>query len=160
MALLVGLLTVGAACGDDPTVGSESSSQTTTSEDKAQVTTPDPTDPSDGSDLQTFTKEQSGETVQMKVGEEVIASLETCPGCGYYWEETSEPDSAIIKTLDKTETPPNNQSEDGSPIVGGSGSIEFHFEGVSAGTTEVEIGYFPPAEDQPEETFTLTFVVR
>ena len=152
LAFLASLLALGTACGgDDPTVDAD--------EDKAEVTAPTTAPGADG-EPQTFTKEQSGETAQLNVGEEVVVSLETCPGCGYHWEITTPPDAAVVESFDPTETPGDNQAEDGTPIAGASGTIEFKFKGVGAGTTTVEIGYFPPADDKAEETYTLTFEVR
>ena len=161
LAFLASLLVFSAACGrDDPTVDADASAQVgDDDEDKAKVTLP-PTTPGEEGEPQTFTKEQSGETVQMKVDEEVVVSLETCPGCGYQWEITSPPNGSVVEPQDASETPGDNQADDGTPIAGASGTIDFTFKGTGAGTTTVEIGYFPPAEDKPEETFTLTFVVR
>ena len=161
LAVLASLLVFSAACGrDDPTVDADASAQVgDDDEDKAQVTLP-PTTPGEEGDPQTFTKEQSGETVQMKVDEEVVVSLETCAGCGYHWEITSPPDGAVVECCDATETEGDNQADDGTPIAGVPGTLDFKFTGAGAGTTTVEIGYFPPAEDKPEETYTLTFVVR
>jgi len=160
LAFLASLLVFGAACGrDDPTVEADASAEIGNDEDKAQVATP-PTTPGEEGERQTFTKEQSGETAQMEVGEEVVVSLETCPGCGYHWEITSPPDGAVVECCDATETEGDNQADDGTPIAGAPGTIDFKFKGTGAGTASVEIGYFPPGDDKAEETYTLTFVVR
>lgn len=159
LALSVAVLSAGAACGgDDPTVDADASSETDSGGDSSRVTVD--TTPGAEGEPQVFGKEQNGETVQMQVDEEVVVSLESCPSCGYHWEITSPPDGSVVEPSDASETPGPNQSEDGTPMVGASSTIEFFFKATGAGTTTVEIGYFPPADDKAEETYTLTFVVR
>jgi predicted secreted protein len=145
-------------CGDDSADVESAGSDTTTSSEKAAVASV--TTPGEERSGQTFTKEQSGETAQVKVGETVTVDLETCPGCGYHWEVTSPTDEEIVKFLgskqDEREAP-----KEGEPvIVGGSVMEHFTFEAVAAGTTSVTLGYLPPAEEEAEEEFTLEFVVR
>lgn len=150
--LAIALLAMSAcAAEDEPTVGS-----TTTAGTEATVSPA-----AEGvTASQTFTKADSGKEVPLAVGEEVVAALETCVGCGYRWEITEEPDAAVVESLGSTNQPRTGDTQPGDPpIAGGSSDELFSFRGVGAGTAKVTIGYFPPAGDSPEETFTLSFSV-
>lgn len=150
------LLSLMAACGgsaDTPGEASRTTSGATASEDKAET--------AEVAASQTFTAADSGKEARLGTGDEVVVSLETCPGCGYQWRITEEPDILVVASVGMNDEPRPTSTQPGDdPIVGAPADSVFRFRGVAPGTTKVAVGYFPPAEDSAEETFTLSFVVE
>ena len=150
IATAAALALVAGACGSDDGGTSPASSTTTADQTAAAGTT----------EGQTFTRDDNGGEASLAVGEEVTVSLETCGGCGYEWRVTAPPDAAVVETLGTSNNPRPTSTQPGEmPIVGAPTDTVFRFRGVAAGTTELTVGYFPPADDTAEESFTMTFVV-
>lgn len=152
-------LLLGAACGsDDEGVSADADAEVgarvgdgVEAEAEADVS-------ADPGSSRMITQDQNGEEVALKPAEAATVALETCPGCGYEWRITSEPDAKVV-VFEGSENQRREQPADGPPIVGGNEMIHFDFRATGPGTTTVEIGYFPPAMDDAEETFSVTFVV-
>lgn len=139
------LLATSAACGTEAADDSESGASTTSSTAKEPVS---------------FTQADNGKEALLAVGEQASVKLETCGGCGYQWRVTEAPDAAIVESLPSSNQPRPTVTQPGEPPMVGVPTDEvFPFRGLAAGRTSVTIGYFPPAQDAPEESFTLTFVV-
>ena len=152
LAALVSLALVVAGCGDS---GDDGGAASTTTADAGNG------EPQDESTAPTFTQDDSGEEARLAVGDEVVVALEVCVGCGYRWEITQPPDAAVIAAEGPINQPrPTSSTRPGEPpIVGQSSDEIFRFRGLSAGTTNVTIGYFPPTGDTPEESVVFTFLV-
>lgn len=145
---LVGLLAFAACGAEDSAPEAASSTSTSAGEDDAVKE-------------QTFTQADSGKEAKLATGEEIVVSLETCGGCGYQWRVTKEADAGVIESLGSTnQARPTTTQPGDPPLVGVPTDENFRFRGVASGRTEVTIGYFPPADDAPEESFTLIFVVE
>jgi len=97
-----------------------------------------------------------GRTVPAHPGDVIVVSLDNCFSCGYHWEITLATDGNVVahrSTDDQQAKNPQGQ-------VGGSGTRAFTFQAVRAGSTRLELGYFPPAKGaQAESTYNLAFAV-
>jgi hypothetical protein len=47
-----------------------------------------------------------------------------------------------------------------APCTGGTTTTTFRWKARTAGVTKLELAYFPPAQDDPAKSFTLTVRVR
>jgi predicted secreted protein len=112
-------------------------------------------DDDSSSDAVVYGADDSGTTVAHAVGDVFNVALEQCIGCGYTWQLVAEPDAAVVELLTETDT--GGPEEEGG--LGGEGEHVFHFEATGAGTTAVDLGYFPPGQSEPEERYTLTVEV-
>lgn len=103
----------------------------------------------------TLTDENSGQTIEMNVGDIFTVELEGNPSTGYTWE-VAEMDTALLKQVGETEFETDND------LVGASGVLILRFEAIDTGETALNLVYHRPWEEDipPEETFEVSLVVK
>jgi len=105
-----------------------------------------------------LSEEDSGTTVQLRVGDTMDVTLDGNPTTGFAWE-TAAVDVSVLKQLGEPEYVP-----DPHPVglVGSGGRFTFRFEAVASGQTVLRLIYHRPWEKDvpPEKTFEVTVTVQ
>lgn len=105
----------------------------------------------------TIGMEQSGQSVNLQVGQTMNVRLESNPTTGYTWE-VKQVDPAVLAQQGEAEYEPLDAQT--TPMVGQGGWQIFRFEAISTGQTTLELVYRRPWEDTPPEiTYLLAVTV-
>jgi inhibitor of cysteine peptidase len=103
-----------------------------------------------------LTVADKGTQVEVKVGEQIVITLDSNPSTGFSWE---------AKDLDKTMLeqvgdPTFSSSDPG--LVGSGGSLTLTFKALKTGTTTLTLVYHRPWETDvaPVDTFAVTVIVK
>jgi predicted secreted protein len=98
----------------------------------------------------------SSQPVSVKPGETFTIILDSNPSTGYHWDIVGEVDANIVEFV--------SQDYKGSePVMPGSGGVErWVFKAVSAGDTQITLGYYPPSNTpvEPEQTTKFNVIVK
>jgi inhibitor of cysteine peptidase len=101
--------------------------------------------------------EANGTQVELKVGQQLVITLESNPTTGYGWH-VAQIDEGVLTQVGEVEYNPSSSDEQ---LVGSGGTETLTFEAVAAGTTTLTLGYDRIWETvPPEQTFTLTIVIK
>jgi inhibitor of cysteine peptidase len=102
--------------------------------------------------------DQSGNNVQLKVGETLLVTLDSNPTTGYSWE-LSQSDESVLEQKGEAEY---KQAPGSQGLIGAGGKETFRFEAVGAGQTTLELIYHRPWEQgvPPVKTYSLEVTVK
>ena len=76
------------------------------------------------------------------------------PTTGYHWKLAGELDTKVVEFL-------SNDYKGNEPVMPGSGGVEiWTFKALSAGETEITLGYYPPSNAPANPQQTVTFTVK
>jgi inhibitor of cysteine peptidase len=101
--------------------------------------------------------EADGTQVELKVGQQVVISLESNPTTGFGWH-VLDLDEGVLTQVGEVEF---TQDEEAEGLVGAGGIESLTFEAVAKGTTTLTLTYDRSWESvEPEQTFTLTIVIK
>ena len=102
-----------------------------------------------------LTGADAGKSIEVAKGDRLEITLEANPTTGYIWEVGSG-DADILEM----EGEPDCKTE--SDAIGAGGAMTFRFRAVETGTTDLELVYHRPWEEdqEPAETFTVTVTVK
>jgi len=97
----------------------------------------------------------NGRQVELKMGQQLVVSLEGNPSTGYTWEVT-EVDAKVLRQSGEPEFQPQ------SNLPGAPALITLRFQTVGAGTTDLKLAYRRPWEKNtpPAQTFAVRVSVR
>ncbi len=98
-----------------------------------------------------LSQKDSGTTLQVTQGDELVISLESNPTTGYSWAESkSSQASDVLQLVSK-------KYESESDAIGAGGVETWTYKAVGAGTANLELDYLRPFEpDKIAGKFTLT----
>jgi len=88
-------------------------------------------------EVKTYT--DSGQVIDIGVGQEFVIALGSNPTTGYSWQEIY--DENMLRLVEKTYRPGEEAEED---LVGAGGVEYFHFRTLEAGETEITLVYKQP----------------
>lgn len=109
----------------------------------------------------TATSADNGHTIDLVVGDTFKVELSGCGGCGYEWEMTGQPSPVVFRYEgETTSAPPSTTTVGQPPVVGAPVTYEWTFKAVGAHTTGFVAGYYPPSQQKPSQTYTLTLTVK
>lgn len=176
-------LTLLAACGDDDDTGADATDASTVTTEAPGTTAPsvttdatettDTTEGTDADDLTATTEPggtepatlvfdagDDGTTVEVAVGDRFDVVLESCPSCGYSWQDAGGPYEGVLEITSEEDRGREEESADGEVMVGGYTDHVVHVEVVGAGSVTFELGYVPPGRtiDDAEDRYTLQVV--
>jgi inhibitor of cysteine peptidase len=102
-----------------------------------------------------LTEENSGQSIDINTGQQLVISLEGNPTTGYTWEVGSM-DEAVLKQIGE----PEFKSSSGA--LGAGGVMILQFQAISEGDTALRLVYHRPWEQgiAPEKTFEVNVVVK
>jgi inhibitor of cysteine peptidase len=102
-----------------------------------------------------LTEENSGQSIDINTGQQLVISLEGNPTTGYTWEVGSM-DEAVLKQIGE----PEFKSSSGA--LGAGGVMILQFQAISEGDTALTLVYHRPWEQgiAPEKTFEVNVVVK
>ena len=102
-----------------------------------------------------LTEENSGQSIDINTGQQLVISLEGNPTTGYTWEVDSM-DEAVLKQIGE----PEFKSSSGA--LGAGGVMILQFQAISEGDTALRLVYHRPWEQgiAPEKTFEVNVVVK
>ena len=101
--------------------------------------------------------EADGTQVELKVGQQLVISLESNPTTGFGWHVPFV-DEGVLTQVGEVEF---TQGEEAEGLVGAGGTETLTFEAVAKGTTTLTLNYDRSWEAvDPEQTFTLTIVIK
>jgi inhibitor of cysteine peptidase len=101
---------------------------------------------------------ENGGTVELKIGETLMVSLDSNITTGYSWE-IAESDESILKLKGEPEyVEPKSDPQ----LVGAGGTQVFRFEALKAGQATLTLVYRRPWEKDvaPADTYSLTVTVK
>lgn len=99
-----------------------------------------------------LTADDNGGTVMATLGQTIAIHLSSNSSTGYHWKAMTEPDAKILK-LNSNDYFPSSLT----PLPGSGGIEIWVYQVVGAGTTSLQLGYFPPGNpSQPANTFSIT----
>lgn len=103
----------------------------------------------------TLTEENNGETINLKVGQEVHVLLTGNPTTGYMWE-AQEVDAARLRPAGEGEY------DAASDALGSGGEFNFTFIAAAPGDTELTLIYHRSFEQDvpPKRTFSVKVVIE
>jgi inhibitor of cysteine peptidase len=109
-----------------------------------------------GSDATKLTASDSGSTIDVPVGREIVVTLESNPTTGYTWELAGGLDTAVVEHVSQS-----YEQEAGTEGMAGAGGTDtWTFEAVGPGTTTIELDYLRTFEEgSTTSTFTVTVTV-
>ena len=99
--------------------------------------------------------EDSGTSISVGRGTEVVVELTSNITTGYAWELLEEPDPSVLRLIDQ-------EYESTSPpdVAGGGGVERWFFETAGGGSVTLRMGYGPTFEESPPvRDFTVTINV-
>lgn len=106
-----------------------------------------------------MTAAQNGQTVALRVGDDLVVSLDGCGGCGYTWRMTGQP-STVVFSYEGEQTTTPTTAAGSSSTAGPPASYSWTFKAVAAHTTRFTAGYFPPGSGgAPTQSFDVTLTV-
>jgi predicted secreted protein len=144
LLLPIALLT---SCGDDD--------DDTVANDSADVTTTTAGSSSDDAADHELTYDDNNSDLTIAVGETIAVSLESCPSCGYQWLVGG--DGADTLSL---ESESDSNPTAGAGQTGGNVTHRVVYKGVAPGEVVIDIGYYGPGKDAPDEVFTVNVTVE
>ncbi|MCX6034985.1 MAG: protease inhibitor I42 family protein [Chloroflexi bacterium] len=103
-----------------------------------------------------LTAEDNGSQVEVKVGEQIVITLDGNPSTGYTWE-AKDLDATMIEQVGD---PVFSSSNPG--LVGAGGTLTLTFKALKAGAASLTLVYHRPWETgvDPIDTFAVTVTVR
>jgi len=104
-------------------------------------------------------KRDSGKTITLAPGEQLVVKLTECAPCGYSWRYGIPPDKRILKRTRSTYTNPPG-TNDNPPTVGGAGTRSIFYVGKASGRTKLRLDYFGPGGGAAADHFRLTIKVK
>lgn len=104
-------------------------------------------------------KKDSGKTVTVAPGEQLVVKLSECGPCGYSWRYGIAPAKTILKRTKSTYTNPPGTNGN-PPTVGGAGTRSIYYVGKATGKTKLRLDYFGPGGGAAVDHFRLTIKVR
>jgi len=114
-----------------------------------------------GEEARTFSLDDNGSRVEVRVGDEITINLESNATTGFTWEtvEAADPQMALLE--DGTYHTEGGDDPDSPPPPGTGGWQTYRLQGASLGEATFSAIYHRSWEEdvEPEKTFTLTFVV-
>lgn len=104
----------------------------------------------------TLTASDKGSQVSMKVGDQIVITLEGNPSTGYTWEAQSL-DTTIFEQVGEATFVSSDPG-----LVGAGGSLTLTFKAVKAGTASLTLVYHRPWETgiAPMDTFSVSVTVK
>ena len=102
-----------------------------------------------------LSQKDSGTTLQVTQGDELVISLESNPTTGYSWAESKSSQAGDVLQLG------SKKYESESDAIGAGGVETWTYKAVGAGTADLELDYLRPFEpDKIAGKFTLTVDVK
>jgi inhibitor of cysteine peptidase len=103
-----------------------------------------------------LTAADKGSQVKVKVGEQIVITLDSNPSTGFTWE-AKDLDTTLFEQVGD---PTFNSSNPG--LVGSVGTLTVTFKAVKAGTASLLLVYHRPWETgvDPVDTFTVSVTVK
>jgi inhibitor of cysteine peptidase len=104
----------------------------------------------------TLTAADNGGQVEVKVGEQIVITLDGNPSTGFTWEAKG----LDTTTFEQVGNPTFNSSNPG--LVGSGGTLTLTFKALKAGTATLTLVYHRPWETDvdPIGTFAVTVTVK
>jgi inhibitor of cysteine peptidase len=104
----------------------------------------------------TLTTSNNGSQVEVKVGRQIIITLDGNPSTGYSWE-AKDLDSSVFELVGEPVFSSSNPN-----LVGSGGTVTLTFKALKAGTSTLMLVYHRPWETgvEPIDTFTVTVMVK
>lgn len=105
----------------------------------------------------TLTEKNNGDSINLKINDNVEIKLESNPTTGYRWFLSDKADSTIVSVND----PVFIESKKDKKLVGAGGYEIFTIKAISKGKTSIILNYERPWEEEgePIETFEITISV-
>ena len=105
----------------------------------------------------TLTEKNNGDSIKLKINDNVEIKLESNPTTGYSWFLSDKVDSTLVSVTD----PVFIESKKDKELVGAGGYEIFTIKGISKGETSIILNYERPWEEEvePIETFEITISV-
>ena len=101
-------------------------------------------------------KSDDGTTIEARVGDRILLTLEENLSTGFRWDVVTLPDEAVL-AIEARNATPNNGAPSGAPIAGSPGTHDYTLRAVAVGVTTLKLDYKRPWETKPPvATFTLT----
>lgn len=102
----------------------------------------------------------NGDTVNLRIGQIVVITLESNPTTGYTWE-VEELDESILAQVGDIDFIPESESESEPQLVGQGGTQVIHFQALAAGEFTLKLVYHQPWEggDASPESFSVKIIV-
>jgi inhibitor of cysteine peptidase len=104
----------------------------------------------------TLTAANKGSQVNLKVGDQIVITLDGNPSTGYTWESLGL-DTTIFEQVGEATFVSSNPG-----LVGAGGNLTLTFKAVKAGTASLTLVYHRPWETgvDPLDTFAVTVTVK
>jgi inhibitor of cysteine peptidase len=149
------------ACGsspapNDPATATNNTTTTETTTTAETTTASTPTATAKTPATINASKNDNGKTLEAKVGDTVVLSLEENLSTGFGWRVSKEPDAAVLKVELSEAKSGKNKSPEGKLILGAPGTHEWTLRATGAGTATLTLDHMPPGGKSPAETFTIT----
>ncbi|MCX6056966.1 MAG: protease inhibitor I42 family protein [Chloroflexi bacterium] len=99
----------------------------------------------------------SQKVIEVNAGKEFNIVLEANPTTGYHWAIVGELDPNVVGFVKNEYTSTSDPN-----LVGGGGVDIWTFKALSAGETQITLGYYPPSNEpvDPQQTVTFTISVK
>jgi inhibitor of cysteine peptidase len=99
---------------------------------------------------------ENGSQIYVKVGDQIVISLDGNPSTGYTWESQGL-DSTIFKQIGEATFTSSNPG-----LVGSGGTLTITLKALKPGTAPLTLAYHRPWETgtNPIDTFTITVTVK
>lgn len=105
----------------------------------------------------TLTEKNNGDSINLKIGDDIEIKLESNPTTGYSWFLSDKFDSAIVSVTG----PIYMESKNNKELVGAGGYEIFTIKAISKGKTSIILNYKRPWEEEvePIETFEINISI-
>ena len=111
-------------------------------------------EPAGGGRTIALTAADTGSTLSVGPGDEIVVTLESNATTGFAWQLETEPASEILDTVSSKYLAPDTE------LVGAGGEEVWRFVAIGEGTTHVEMRYARSSGETAGEPFDLTVVVQ
>jgi len=111
-------------------------------------------DPAAGGRTIELTAEDTGSTLSVGPGDEIVVTLESNVTTGFAWQLETEPASEVLDTVSSKYLAPDTE------LVGAGGEEIWRFVATGEGTTHVGMRYARSSGETAGEPFDLTVVVQ
>ncbi|MDB4349502.1 protease inhibitor I42 family protein [Omnitrophica bacterium] len=99
-----------------------------------------------------LSKEDSGRTIRLVIGDKINIKVKGRPTAGYFWQE-KKLDTSILENVDSVFKPFDQ-------ATGSFGTVTYRYKAIGKGETRLRLEEYPPGKDEPSSFIDIRVIVE